>query len=420
MPESRRKGETDEQFISRCMSEIKGEYPDQAQRYAVCKSYSEKFEREMKQEELFVLQPRKTENRGAYLARCSKHPKIKGQFQNLKERMGYCLNSFNEYYSYWSKLEEFADIPQYSALGECIAQEKSKGFDYKTAYRHCASRVGNKPLGAGGSINLGKDSPYKFAEKVSIDFDDTLSTDKGQKLAKDLISNGVDLFVVTRRNQSESSDVYKISDELGIPRNKVFFTNGKLKWEKIKELGIKEHIDNNPDEIKAIEENLKDVKAIKFQDNLLVEPVGFALVDMSIFGFKPKYFHICPGAVELFKHITSMQVDEETQGMVRAAAQVADNVFRIEEEVVNRGDATPEELFQVKLLVDDFKDIINEIDEETGMVHDVSFMDGHIKIVEDLMMYQMALEDACWEGYEAIGTKILNGKEVPNCVPIKE
>jgi ElaB/YqjD/DUF883 family membrane-anchored ribosome-binding protein len=29
------------------------------------------------------------------------------------------------------------------------------------------------------------------------------------------------------------------------------------------------------------------------------------------------------------------------------------------------------------------------------------------------------LEDACWEGYEAIGTKILDGKEVPNCVPIK-
>jgi hypothetical protein len=29
------------------------------------------------------------------------------------------------------------------------------------------------------------------------------------------------------------------------------------------------------------------------------------------------------------------------------------------------------------------------------------------------------LENACWEGYEAIGTKTLNGREVPNCVPIK-
>jgi hypothetical protein len=30
------------------------------------------------------------------------------------------------------------------------------------------------------------------------------------------------------------------------------------------------------------------------------------------------------------------------------------------------------------------------------------------------------LEDACWDGYEAIGTKILDGREVPNCVPITE
>ena len=30
------------------------------------------------------------------------------------------------------------------------------------------------------------------------------------------------------------------------------------------------------------------------------------------------------------------------------------------------------------------------------------------------------LEDACWEGYIAIGTKDMDGREVPNCVPIKE
>ena len=28
------------------------------------------------------------------------------------------------------------------------------------------------------------------------------------------------------------------------------------------------------------------------------------------------------------------------------------------------------------------------------------------------------LEDACWNGYEAIGTKVVDGREVPNCVPI--
>lgn len=31
-----------------------------------------------------------------------------------------------------------------------------------------------------------------------------------------------------------------------------------------------------------------------------------------------------------------------------------------------------------------------------------------------------SLDDACWEGYEAIGTKMLDGREVPNCVPVKD
>lgn len=30
------------------------------------------------------------------------------------------------------------------------------------------------------------------------------------------------------------------------------------------------------------------------------------------------------------------------------------------------------------------------------------------------------LEKACWRGYQAVGTKKKNGKEVPNCVPVKE
>ena len=29
------------------------------------------------------------------------------------------------------------------------------------------------------------------------------------------------------------------------------------------------------------------------------------------------------------------------------------------------------------------------------------------------------IKEPCWDGYEQIGTKIKDGKEVPNCVPIK-
>lgn len=34
-------------------------------------------------------------------------------------------------------------------------------------------------------------------------------------------------------------------------------------------------------------------------------------------------------------------------------------------------------------------------------------------------MDNYGLEEACWEGYEPIGTKILDGREVPNCVPME-
>jgi hypothetical protein len=115
-----------------------------------------------------------------------------------------------------------------------------------------------------------EDSVYLYhidelaGEKVSIDFDDTLSTDRGKEMAKKLIEQGYDLHIVTRRQQTASEEVYKVAEEIGIPRDKVHFTNGKLKWELLKRLGIKIHIDNNPDEIKAIKENAPDIEAIKF------------------------------------------------------------------------------------------------------------------------------------------------------------
>jgi hypothetical protein len=36
------------------------------------------------------------------------------------------------------------------------------------------------------------------------------------------------------------------------------------------------------------------------------------------------------------------------------------------------------------------------------------------------LLAEPSLEDACWPGYQAIGTKDMDGREVPNCVPIKE
>jgi hypothetical protein len=99
--------------------------------------------------------------------------------------------------------------------------------------------------------------------KASVDFDGTLSTTMGQLLVKRLKSEGKTVYVVTRREKSNSAPVYKIADELLIPRSRVYFTNGELKWKTIKRLNIGTHYDNNQNEIDQINNNT-DARGIKF------------------------------------------------------------------------------------------------------------------------------------------------------------
>lgn len=101
------------------------------------------------------------------------------------------------------------------------------------------------------------------AEKVSFDFDDTLTTERGQNLAKKFIEQGKAVYIITRRQDTDSKEVYAMADKLGIERTKVYFTNGKLKWQMVKQLGVDIHYDNNQNEIDNIEQKTKAV-GIKF------------------------------------------------------------------------------------------------------------------------------------------------------------
>lgn len=105
--------------------------------------------------------------------------------------------------------------------------------------------------------------------------------------------------------------------------------------------------------------------------------------NVNVFGYHTRYFHMCPTASQLFEHLVTMQVDDDTKGMIRSAAQAADNVFRKEEEILKAGIASQHDYEEVVLLVDDFKDIIEEVDNIVGMKHDTSFMDNHIEIVKE-------------------------------------
>ena len=110
---------------------------------------------------------------------------------------------------------------------------------------------------------------YNFGgQKVSIDYDGTLSTTKGMLLAKQLLNEGYDVHIVTSRNSSESTPVNAAADELGIPHDKIHYTNGQPKWKTLEKLGIHKHIDNNPDVINDIKKHLPGVVTEEFDYNV--------------------------------------------------------------------------------------------------------------------------------------------------------
>jgi hypothetical protein len=117
-----------------------------------------------------------------------------------------------------------------------------------------------------------------------------------------------------------------------------------------------------------------------FSEDLIEEIIKDSL-NINVFGYPTEYFYMCPGAKATFEHLISMEVDEDTKRMIRNAAVIADNIFDLEEDVIEEGIATPEDIELASILISDFKDLILVIDEITGMTHDVSYMDNHLQII---------------------------------------
>ena len=98
----------------------------------------------------------------------------------------------------------------------------------------------------------------EFAGKVvSFDFDDTLSTSKGQEKAKQMLAEGYRVLIITARQSKDSKEVFDVADKLGIRRSDIFFTSGKNKWETVKRLGVAIHYDNNQEQIDLINKMTK-------------------------------------------------------------------------------------------------------------------------------------------------------------------
>jgi len=88
--------------------------------------------------------------------------------------------------------------------------------------------------------------------KISFDFDGTLSTKDGLLLAEKYKAAGDTLYIISARD-SIGQDMLDRAKELGIPESKIFATgSNENKVQKVKNLGIKTHIDNNGDVISKL------------------------------------------------------------------------------------------------------------------------------------------------------------------------
>ena len=87
--------------------------------------------------------------------------------------------------------------------------------------------------------------------KISFDYDGVLSTEKGKEKARQLIADGNTIYIISARGTKDR--MLNTAKELGIPESRIYATgSNKAKVEKIKELRIDIHYDNNPDVIKEL------------------------------------------------------------------------------------------------------------------------------------------------------------------------
>lgn len=88
--------------------------------------------------------------------------------------------------------------------------------------------------------------------KISFDYDGTLSTERGKNLAARTIQAGNEVYIITGRRKADGAPVYAAADKLGIPADRVIFTEGRDKYETVAALGINLHYDNNKEQVDKI------------------------------------------------------------------------------------------------------------------------------------------------------------------------
>ena len=127
-------------------------------------------------------------------------------------------------------------------------EDRSEYINRCTEY--LINNEGKQPDQAYAICNSEADN-FAVGQKVSFDYDDTLNTPRGRGLALYELQSGSDVYIISARQNKEG--MYPIADELGIPHSKVFATgSNRAKLQKIKDLRIDKHYDNNEDVISQL------------------------------------------------------------------------------------------------------------------------------------------------------------------------
>jgi len=91
---------------------------------------------------------------------------------------------------------------------------------------------------------------------VSMDFDGVLSIPSVEEFARELIEDGVDVWVTTSRHaDGNNTDLLKVADRLDIPFDNIIYTDGEDKAEFLPMNFYIFHLDDEPHVINSIIEN---------------------------------------------------------------------------------------------------------------------------------------------------------------------
>ena len=93
-------------------------------------------------------------------------------------------------------------------------------------------------------------------QTVSFDFDNCLQLGYVQLMADRHYKWEDDVHVVTTRNGDfDNLDLFEVTDEIGIPRENVHFTNQQLKLDTLLRIGVNLHYDDDTVEVDDINRN---------------------------------------------------------------------------------------------------------------------------------------------------------------------